>query len=107
MPARLFGFLWIIVGIVIMSIFTATLATAFSSEHLDPNNIVGLSVSMHFHLYFFGLLIRWVYRAVQSIREEHISFCDYTRANYPGAQGKGLLRPGVVVQMPISRLYAC
>ena len=44
-PARVFGFLWIIVGVVIMSIFTATLSTAFSVEHLDPNNIVGLTVS--------------------------------------------------------------
>ncbi len=44
-PARLFGFLWIIVGVVIMSIFTATLTTAFSSEHLDPSDIIGLTVS--------------------------------------------------------------
>ena len=29
-----------------MSIFTATLATAFSAEHLDPDNIVGLTVSL-------------------------------------------------------------
>ena len=31
-----------------MSIFTATLATAFSAEHLDPGNIVGLTVKTYF-----------------------------------------------------------
>ncbi len=43
---RLFAGFWILIGITITSIYVATLATAFTTEAVDSNNIQGEEVSV-------------------------------------------------------------
>ena len=61
-PGRLFGFVWIIAGVVMISIFTATLTTAFTENNgvemrgLNVHKIIFYEISCSF---VFGRFVWW------------------------------------------------